>query len=719
VQRITRRGQTVRADRADRLVDRSWPKFLYPYPLDGKYFLVSAKPTKDASWGVYLVDVFDNMVLLAQEPGKVLFEPVPARARKRPPVIPDRVDPGNPEATVYIADIYRGPGLAGVPRGTVKELQLYTFDFPISGGFHSQSGQDVGLAGPWDLHAVLGRVPVEPDGSASFTVPANTPISIQPLDAEGKAVQLMRTWLTAMPGEKLSCVGCHETPGTAPPARRPAAFGRDPSRIEPWLNSPRPFDFRRDIQPILNRKCLGCHDQADRAGRPDLRDLPMTPVDGFKSRRLMKFEDWSRAYYYLQRYVHRAGPESEVPTLMPMEHHADTSELVQMLRKGHHGVRLTDDQWDRLIVWIDLNVPFHGSWKETPGSHGRQVVGLMKNRRELMRRYAGRAWVVEPVAPLGEAATAFEAPEPGPPGDEAPELAGWPMDVDAARELQQQGPDPIRRRISFGQAGKLDMVWIPPGSFVLGSVDATPDERPLRVVQIDRGFWMSTTEISNGDFRQFDPEHHSRTFAENGMGLVSTRDYRSLNGRTQPVVRVSWQGAMKFCRWLREQTGESFDLPTEAQWEWACRAGGDAEFPQASGDRQKEVANCAGVAFGNFYDRRILSHRLFDPSWNDGQIETERVGANEPNAWGLKNMHGNAAEWTRSLYRPYPYKDDDGRNDPQAPGKRVVRGGSFSDRPKRCTASYRLGYKPWQGVYNVGFRVIIRPETETAGGAKP
>jgi len=230
------------------------------------------------------------------------------------------------------------------------------------------------------------------------------------------------------------------------------------------------------------------------------------------------------------------------------------------------------------------------------------------------------------------------------------------------------------------------------------------------MAKIDRGFWMSVTEISNRDFRQFDPSHHSRAFAENGMGLVSTRDYRSLNGGAQPVVRASWRQARAFCRWLSERTGESFDLPTEAQWEWACRAGGDMEFPAASDERQGQVANCAGVSFGNFYDRRILSHRLFDPSWDDGKIETDNVGANQPNSWGLKNMHGNAAEWTRSLYKPYPYDADDGRNDREAQGKRVVRGGSFSDRPKRCTSSYRLGYRPWQGVYNVGFRVIIRPD---------
>ncbi len=97
-----------------------------------------------------------------------------------------------------------------------------------------------------------------------------------------------------------------------------------------------------------------------------------------------------------------------------------------------------------------------------------------------------------------------------------------------------------------------------------------------------------------------------------------------------------------------------------------------------------------------------------DMGWSDRKVGTAYALRRQPNAWGLMHMHGNAAEWTRSLYRPYPYRADDGRNDPNAEGKRVVRGGSFSDRPKRCTASYRS----WQGVYNVGFRVIIRPDAE-------
>ena len=81
-------------------------------------------------------------------------------------------------------------------------------------------------------------------------------------------------------------------------------------------------------------------------------------------------------------------------------------------------------------------------------------------------------------------------------------------------------------------------------------------------------------------------------------------------------------------------------------------------------------------------------------------------------------MHGNVAEWTRSLYRPYPYDEADGRNAPSAEGLRVVRGGSWRDRPKRCTSSYRLAYRPYQQVFNVGFRTIIDEDLETLRGER-
>ncbi len=98
--------------------------------------------------------------------------------------------------------------------------------------------------------------------------------------------------------------------------------------------------------------------------------------------------------------------------------------------------------------------------------------------------------------------------------------------------------------------------------------------------------------------------------------------------------------------------------------------------------------------------------RLRSTICNDGALVAVAPGKYRPNPWGLFDMHGNVAEWTRTSYRPYPYVADDGRDDPQTAGRKVARGGSWFDRPRRSTSSYRLSYQPYQRVFNVGFRVV-------------
>ena len=160
----------------------SWPRFLHPWPLDENHFLVSCQPSPDAPWGIYLADTFDNRILIAEEPGQALLEPMPLQARPMPPVIPDRVKPERKEAMVYLTDIYAGDALAGVPRGTVKALRVVEphYAYPGMGGHI-----EIGIDGPWDVKRIHGTVPVSPDGSAAFQVPANTPLALQPLDEDG------------------------------------------------------------------------------------------------------------------------------------------------------------------------------------------------------------------------------------------------------------------------------------------------------------------------------------------------------------------------------------------------------------------------------------------------------------------------------------------------------------------------------------------------------
>jgi hypothetical protein len=186
-----------------------------------------------------------------------------------------------------------------------------------------------------------------------FKIPANTTISIQPLDKAGRAMQLFRSWLVAMPGEELSCIGCHESPTEPPVANKTIASGRVPQRITPYRSRVEGFSFNAEIQPVLDAYCVRCHDGTD-SNKPNFKD---TQIAENKTS-----QNYSNAYYAFHKYFRRPGPESSGTMNIPYEYHASTSEGIQLLSKGHYGVNLDGDSWRRLYTWIDLNVPFYGSW---------------------------------------------------------------------------------------------------------------------------------------------------------------------------------------------------------------------------------------------------------------------------------------------------------------------------------------------------------------------
>ena len=733
VQRIPGAGRRIEPLIQDKLTRDSWPKFTYPFPLSDKYFLVTCKPTPDDLWGLYLVDVFDNVVRVKEVEDQALVGPIPVMKRPRPPVIQERTQPERQDALMYVEDVYQGPGLQGVPRGTVKTLRLFTYHF----AYQRVAGIDhrVGADGPWEPKRVLGTVRVEADGSAFFRVPAHTPISIQPLDATGKAVQLMRSWATAMPGEIVSCTGCHEHQNGSTPNRQTIAALTRPQELTPWRGPVRGFSFARDVQPVLDRHCVRCHDgtlRPDGQTIPDLRrdqnrficfkggdPVPKT-ITGVPKEKLFKdyggvFEP---AYIELRRLTRVGGLESDLHVLDPGEFHADTTELFQMLRKGHHGVVLGPNDWDRLTTWVDLNAPCHGTWRETVGIE--KVRNNHQRRAELAKLYAEISGDPEEVPAAAD--DPADEPEPASEPKNAPvettpkaapakfECPGWPFDAAEAKR-RQTAAGQTRHTLELGSGVTLELVLIPAGEFLMGDAAGAQDEQPVTRVRIDQPFWMARFEISNEQYGQFDPHHDSR-FEDRGSWIFS-EEYLGwkLNHPRQPVVRVSWREAMDFCRWLSAKTGLPFTLPTEAQWEYACRAG--TETPFSYGGLQADFSRFANLAD---YSIRELAYDNWSPRppdlvprearCNDGALVTADVGSYAPNAWGLHDMHGNAWEWTRTTYAPFPYHEADGRNAPEDSGRKVARGGSWYDRPPRARSSFRLDYPSWQRVSNVGFRVI-------------
>ena len=719
VQRIPGHAEKVEPIIRDGLTQTSWPKFLHPYPLGEKHFLVSCKPTPDALWGIYLVDVFDNIVLIKESPDFALLEPVPLRKTPTPPVIAEKVDLASKDATIYISDIYHGEGLKGIPRDTVKSLRIFTYHFAYQnmGGLLGVIGMD----GPWDIKRVIGTVPVYEDGSAKFHVPANTPISIQPLDEEGMAVQLMRSWTTAMPGEVVSCAGCHASPNAAPRTRQTLAQGQPTAEIKPWYGPTRGFSYAREVQPVMDKYCVGCHNGAPTADGEQIADLRGTE----------KIADWSSVtpgnggshagkfsvgYAQLHRYVRRPGIESDYHMLEPMEYHADTTQLVQMLKRGHHNVKLDAEAWDRLITWIDLSCPYHGTWGEELDEPGRQ----RQRRRELAKLYGGVDVDPEAVPVAGDRPVEPILPDPLPPVETSKiDCPNWPFDAAGARRgqiaaAQATHGQATTRTVELGAGVALQLVLIPAGEFVMGSRTGAAGEQPAVRVRIDRPFWTGTCEVTNEQYQLFAPNHDSRVESKNAYQF-GIHGY-PVNQPQQPVVRVSWNEAMAFCDWLSTQTGRTFSLPTEAEWEYAARAGSDTPMSYGGVDADfSRFANMADAKLSEFAsDPYTVDTPLKNPpkydDWipkdarfNDGALLTVAPGRYAPNAWGLFDMHGNASEWTRSSRQPAGGFEAGVGHD-----RKIVRGGSWRDRPERCTASFRVDYWPYQRVYNVGFRVVCK-----------
>jgi len=677
VQRISGCGQKIEPKIRDNLVDQDWPKFLHPFPLSEKYFLVSAWLQPDQTWGIYLADVFDNLVLIKKVPGYALLEPIPLRESRTLPIIPDRVDLDKKEAVIYLHDVYAGPGLEGVPRGVVKSIRVFSYNF----GYLGMAGpHKIGIGGPWEATRILGSVPLEKDGSAMFYAPANTPLAFQALDREGKAVQLMRSWVTAMPGETVSCIGCHESPAEVAPTRRAYAALKRPQKIKEWYGPARGFDFQREVQPVLDAHCVKCHDGSGEI-KPDLRseDLVSDYMGSFPSslglRRMhpeMKKAGGGRikytpAYEALLPYVRRVSIEDDVSLLVAGELHADTSPLVQMLKRGHKGVRLDKESWDRLITWIDLNAPCHGTWNDVYPVQDR----LCERRQELQAMYGGPPFDPEKIPDLP-----------------TPELG---QNSVLNQTIKYTCPDSIRYDKKI-------------------TITTKPEKRKIRVnnkstialikIPAEPAFWMAETEITNEQFRLFDPDHNS--------GYYNKRQVRhddkgmTLNSGDQPVVRVSQKRAKAFCQWLSDATGYDVQLPTLEQLAVVETHGNFSSFSaQSLHSDYSSFANVADTAFsyglqrdglqisGGVEHLHLEGAKLAEKSINDGAVVTTTVASYEPNAFGLYDITGNAAEWTR---------------DERDSGRAFAAGGSFFDHPDRI---HPFDYPAWQRVFNVGFRVVV------------
>ncbi|MBW2098654.1 MAG: hypothetical protein JRG77_07605 [Deltaproteobacteria bacterium] len=366
--------------------------FQYPYPLNKNEFLVAASMFGNKGsqhFGIYWIDRKGRRELLAWDKDNSVRHPMPLLPRKKVLARVDITDPSEKFGRFYVDNVYQGPGLKGVPKGTIKCLRVIALEFrPAAVGLSTNKGEagharvctPVSISGSWDVKIVLGDAKVYDDGSAFFKVPPRTPVYFQALDANGHAVQSMRSWSTLQPGETFSCVGCHESKNAAPvqSGRISMALKAGPQELDPFYGKPRGFSFLKEIQPILNKKCTSCHNgQVWTPGykSPDGKisfSLLKRPVSEAKSRR-----KWSQSYLSLLRaeagenytaksheLINWISPQSGPEMMKPYSFGAVNSKMLAMLKKGHNGVKLTSEEYSKLACWIDLAVPFCGDYTE-------------------------------------------------------------------------------------------------------------------------------------------------------------------------------------------------------------------------------------------------------------------------------------------------------------------------------------------------------------------
>jgi hypothetical protein len=342
-----------------------------PFPLDAECFAVS----KRGSIVVRDYEGRDSCELLKPRGGMGFYNPQPIRPRSRPPVISSSLGDAAPEewATVFLQDVYNGLE-PHVKRGEVKEIAVvqeiekaqlasldrraFGFQFPV-----------VSCGATYAPKKVWGTVPVAEDGSAAFKAPPGIPLYFMALDAEGRAVQRMRSFTHFMPGEVQGCAGCHESrQGSPRPANIASALyrtGTAPERPVPPEWGLGGFTYARIVQPVLDRHCVSCHGGLEPAGGVDLSgDL----TDFFNvSYETLARENRRAAKRYTSWICTENGNEANILQVTPKAWGSPASELGDLVLSGHPDadgnprVKLEPAERRRIFAWIDLNVPYYGT----------------------------------------------------------------------------------------------------------------------------------------------------------------------------------------------------------------------------------------------------------------------------------------------------------------------------------------------------------------------
>lgn len=344
-------------------------KYEDPFPLDQDFFLVSRVLKKGSEEvGVFLVDTFGNSTCLQRpRPGFGCYDPMILAPSPTPRQLPTRRDYSQSAGQFYVSNVYEGTHMKGVQPGSIKYLRVIENPPKLTWTHPSWAGQ--GTEAPamnwhdFDNKRIIGDVDVESDGSVYFSVPSERFVYFQLLDDRHRMVQSMRSGVIVQSGETASCVGCHDSREGAPKTAAhtgSAALRKAPQSPRPWFGAARNFGFVAEVQPVLDRHCIKCHD----FGAPNEKALNLSGD---------KTLVFNVAYMELHRRrlvnVIGGGPNK---ILGANSWGSRQSRLMQVLEKGHYDVSLSDEDFQRLNTWIDLNAPYYSDF---PSAHEKGIAG--------------------------------------------------------------------------------------------------------------------------------------------------------------------------------------------------------------------------------------------------------------------------------------------------------------------------------------------------------
>ncbi len=320
-----------------------------PYPISADWALLAR------GRAILLAHRDGRLFTLHEDPALELHEPRVLAGRPREPALPHRVRLEAATGQAVLADVNTGRYMAGVAPGEIRKLLvLETLPKPVN---YTGGMDPLTYGGSFTLERVVGTVPVEPDGSAYFELPALRSFFFVALDKDDLSVKRMHSFVTVQPGERLGCVGCHEqrTRSALPPNL--LALARPPSPIRPVAGVPDVLDFPRDIQPVLDRHCVSCHDYRRHPGGtegPRAGDVVLTGDRG---------PMFSHSYVTLTvRRQFADGRNEAAGSRAPRSVGSSASPLMAKLVGGHYGVRVSPRELDLVRCWIETGAPYPGTY---------------------------------------------------------------------------------------------------------------------------------------------------------------------------------------------------------------------------------------------------------------------------------------------------------------------------------------------------------------------